>query len=218
MDQRETFDEVRDRLKHTFADTYLTLLSIIQGTALALLFSKIDYLIERKAFHAPQVVMAMGIFLTIALLWNQYQVGVMLYVWVPQLIDAMIPFSLGACEFIAILGLQYGSIVTVLTYAVFFVLAIFAFEYQYAQVGRAGLGHRSIHLIVRGFREQDRIVNTACALVLIITAIFLMRFPPPQGQSLLASTIIVAIGLLHGARLIIQWRLAQNRLRHHRAL
>ena len=135
--------QLRERMTQTFSATYLTLLSIIQGTTVALLFSTVQGLLGRGEFHAPQLVLTIGLFLIIVLLWHQYQIGVILYEWVPQIVDAVIPFVLGACEFIAILGLQYGSLVTAATFAVFFVLGLFGLEYQFYQVSRATTPKRS---------------------------------------------------------------------------
>lgn len=71
--------EIRDRLRLAFSSSYLTLLSIIQGTALAVLFAKIDHLMQGPpGFGASQALMALGLFLLIILIWHQCQLGVML--------------------------------------------------------------------------------------------------------------------------------------------
>jgi recombination protein RecR len=83
------------RMTTTFAATYLTLLSIIQGTTVALLFSTVQGLLGHGEFHAPQLVLTIGLFLIIVLLWHQYQIGVIVYEWVPQIVDAVIPICPG---------------------------------------------------------------------------------------------------------------------------
>ena len=201
---------LRERMTTTFAATYLTLLSIIQGTTLAFLFSNVYALLERGAFGVPQLVLTVGLFLIIILLWHQYQMGVILYEWVPQMFDAAIPFCLGAAEFCAILGLQFGSIVTAVTFAAFFVLGIVGLEYQYYQVARAttrpGIGG-----IVRGFRAWDWIVNVVSILIFAVAAFVLWRNPPPGGQALWANAAVVVVAVIHAVRQFIEWHLVQQR-------
>jgi hypothetical protein len=201
---------LRARMTSTFAATYLTLLSIIQGTTTALLFSKVDALIGRGDFHLPQLVLTIGLFWIIVLLWHQYQIGVILYEWVPQFFDAVVPFVLGACEFAAILGLQYGSLVTAVTFTVFFLLGLLGLEYQFFQVTRATT-RPGIGSVVRGFRTWDLIVNGVSVLIFAVTAALLWRYPPPGGQSLWANAMVLVVALLHGTRQIAEWRLVQVR-------
>jgi len=66
---------MRARIRGAFSTSYLTLLSIIQGTAFAALFAKVDSLVTQHSFHAPQAVMAFGLLLLIVALWNQYLIG-----------------------------------------------------------------------------------------------------------------------------------------------
>jgi hypothetical protein len=202
---------LRERLRDSFSNTYLTLLSIIQGTALALLFGKIDNLTERNAFHVPQAILALGLFLIIALLWHQYQIGLVLYAWVPQLVDALVPFSLGACEFVAILGLQHGALTTTVTLSLFFFFAIFAFEYQYAQVARAELEEPPV--FARTFRFWDLLVCIASAVLLLIASA-LMRAPwPGDSESIAGGVTVVLVAAMHGVRQAIQWHIARRYMR-----
>jgi hypothetical protein len=46
-------EEMRARIRGAFSTSYLTLLSIIQGTAFAALFAKVDSLVTQHSFHAP---------------------------------------------------------------------------------------------------------------------------------------------------------------------
>ena len=199
---------LRERLKDSFSNTYLTLLSIIQGTALALLFGKIDYLTDRNAFHVPQAVLSFGLFLIIALLWHQYQIGLVLYAWVPQLVDALVPFSLGACEFIAILGLQHGAFTTTVTLALFFFFAIFGFEYQYAQVARAEL--ESPPVFARTFRTWDLLVCVASVVMLLIASALSRSSWNGGSQSIVGGVTVVLVAIMHGVRQAIQWHVARR--------
>src|SRR5579859_6784738 len=160
-DHTEHVEQIRGRLRQSFSSTYLTLLSIIQGTALVILFDTIERIIETKGFHTwtsfgiPQLILSLGLFLVITLLWHQYQMGVMLYNWTPQLLDTFIPFTFGVCEFIAILGLEYGATLTLITTRTMFALAIGAFRNQYLQVQATTNRNAIIHRIHAGFQVRD---------------------------------------------------------------
>ena len=96
-------EEMRARIRGAFSTSYLTLLSIIQGTAFAALFAKVQSLVTQYSFHAPEFVMAVGILLLIVALWHQYLIGTMLYNWALQLTDSLLPFAFGVLEFAMII-------------------------------------------------------------------------------------------------------------------
>jgi hypothetical protein len=209
--QAQEVEQIRDRMRNTFANAYLTLLSIIQGTALATLFLKVDYLIGRQSFHLPQLVMAIGLLLTIVLLWNQYQMGVSLYAWTSQLFDAFIPFSFGIAEFIAILGLEHGSMIMLVTFGAFFALAIVAFEHQYWQLRRNAAPDGFVHKLIRGFRRFDVGSCAVSAAIFFGTAALLSR-QQTGANDLVAAWVLVAVALGHAIREVYFWQRVQQRL------
>jgi hypothetical protein len=209
--QAQEVEQIRERMRNAFSNSYLTLLSIIQGTALATLFLKVDYLIGRHAFHTPQVVMSVGLLFTIVLLWNQYQMGVMLYYWHSQLFDAFIPFGFGVCEFSAILGLEHGAVVMLIAYGAFFALGVFAFEHQYRQL-RANWGPDAyVHRLTLGFRRVDVASCAAASVIFFATAAFFARWPTGAAD-LTAGWLVVALSLGQAAREVVIWRQILQRL------
>jgi len=209
----QQIEEIRDRLRLAFSSSYLTLLSIIQGTALAVLFGKIDHLIQGPGFGASQALMALGLFLLIVLIWNQYQMGVMLYNWTPKLLDSFIPFTFGLCEFTAILGLERGFRITLLTLGAMFVLGIVAFEYQYAQVQKSSEPTNVIHRVHAGFRRVDDLSCMASSILLFLTsAIVWGRFGTAASFPILASGVVIVIAIGHGVRQAVHWHFVQLRL------
>jgi hypothetical protein len=210
-EQAQEVEQIRGRMRDSFATSYLTLLSIIQGTALATLFLKVDYLIGKESFHAPQLVMAIGLFLAIVLLWNQYQMGVELYYWTSQLLDAFIPFSFGIAEFTAILGLEHGGMIVLIAFGTFFALGILAFEYQYLQLRRSAGQDAFVHRLTRGFRRLDVASCAASAVIFLGTAAFLARFPT-NAADLVAGWVLIAVSFGQAVRQVYFWRRVQHRL------
>jgi len=204
---------IQERVHQAFSDTYLTLLSIIQGTALVALFGKVDSLIGNHAFHAPEIVIATQMFFVIALTWYQYQVGLMLFTWTPQLVDALIPFGLGVCEFVAILGLEHGIIVTLVTLGVFFAIGMLAFENQYAQLRATPDDGGFIDYLVRGFRVRDQLSCAISGLVLFATAAIYAQSQRTQADAIAAGCVMLLISAAQALRLTSTWQLAQRRLR-----
>lgn len=211
---KQQLEEIRDRLRLAFSSSYLTLLSIIQGTALAVLFGKIDHLIQGPlGFGASQALMALALFLLIVLIWNQYQMGVMLYNWTPKLLDSFIPFTFGLCEFTAILGLERGFRITLLTLGAMFVLGIVAFEYQYAQVQKSSELTNVIHRVQAGFRRVDDLSCVASSVLLFLTSAIVWRtYGTAASFPILASAVVIVIAIGHGVRQAIHWHFVQLRL------
>jgi hypothetical protein len=210
-DQAQEVEQIRERMRNAFSNSYLTLLSIIQGTALATLFLKVDYLIGRHAFHTPQVVMSIGLLLTIVLLWNQYQMGVMLYYWDSQLFDAFIPFGFGVCEFTAILGLEHGANVALIAYGAFFALAVFAFDHQYRQLRKSWGPDACVHRLTLGLRRVDVASCVAASVIFFATAAFFARWPTGAAD-LVAGWLIVVLALGQAVREVVIWRQLLQRL------
>lgn len=204
-------EEIRARMRGGFGTVYLTLLSIIQGTVLAGLFAKVDSLIGRHSFHAPQIIMAAGIFLWIVALWHQYQMGLMLYNWTAQLIDAFIPFLLGLFEFAAIIGMEHGVSYVLLALGVFFLIGIAAFENQYLQA-RRNVVAPFFRRLTGDLRAFDSLSCVASSAVAFGAALLTSRADPASGYQVAGAWVIVALAIAHMVRQTIEWRIILRRL------
>jgi hypothetical protein len=79
-----------------FASAYLTLTSIIQGVALAALVQRVES--SYTSFGTASWIMTATTFLGILVIWQEYLTTVMGYVWVPTLLDSVVPFAFVAGE------------------------------------------------------------------------------------------------------------------------
>jgi hypothetical protein len=107
MANRERPADLLAALRGSFLSTYLTLTSIIQGVALAYLVVVVDD--EMKTFDSAHWLLVVTTFLIIAAAWHEYMTAVTVFVWVPRLLDSLIPFLLGGSEVMLIRSLRDQS-------------------------------------------------------------------------------------------------------------
>jgi hypothetical protein len=198
------------RIRGAFSTSYLTLLSIIQGTAFAALFAKVQSLVTQHSFHAPEVVMTFGLFLLIVALWNQYLIGTMIYNWTLQLTDSLLPFGFGVFEFAMIIRLENGFSVLAIN-GLFLLVGAVAFEHQYWQTRKSESAEFTAQ-VARGFRAVDVTSSVIIGVTLLGAAALISRLGQSTLNELVAGAIIVAVYLGNLAREAYQWHLVQQRL------
>jgi hypothetical protein len=88
--------ELLRRLKGSYLSSSLTILSIIQGVALAYLAAQVASGYTR--FTAAQWVMALDTFTVLILVWTQITIDTMTWAIVPDFRGALVPFIVGAME------------------------------------------------------------------------------------------------------------------------
>jgi hypothetical protein len=96
MDTKQAPETVSQRLKSQFAPAYLTLTSIIQGVALAFLAARVEATYTQ--FDATDWLLTAATFVGFLVVWNEYLMQVLAFVWVPTLLDSLVPFAFLACE------------------------------------------------------------------------------------------------------------------------
>ena len=96
MDTKSAPEMVSQRLKGQFAPAYLTLTSIIQGVALAFLAARVEATYTQ--FDATDWLLTAATFVGFLEVWNEYLIQVLAFVWVPTLLDSIVPFAYLACE------------------------------------------------------------------------------------------------------------------------
>jgi hypothetical protein len=89
-------ETISHRLKEQFVPVYLTLSSIIQGVALAILAARVEA--TYASFDATNWLLTIATFIVILAVWNEYLMQVLAFVWMPTLLDSLVPFAFLACE------------------------------------------------------------------------------------------------------------------------
>lgn len=120
MDMKPAPEIVSQRLKGQLTPAYLTLTSIIQGVALAFLAARVEATYAQ--FDTTDWLLTIATFMGFLTLWNEYLMQVLLFVWVPTLVDSLVPFAFLAGElFMAHFvysGLRYWLLSLGLTFVV----------------------------------------------------------------------------------------------------
>jgi hypothetical protein len=142
---------VAGRLKGIFVPAYLTLISIIQGVALATIAGQVEAGYPR--FDVVAWILVGVTLLTYVAVWNEYVQAIATYVWLPNLTDAVVPFVIAVLELFlghfAVLGVA-GLQGFVLVQAVTFFAGAGAFMQLAVRAGspRAEADNRDVHHIL----------------------------------------------------------------------
>jgi hypothetical protein len=96
MESVQTPESVAARLREQYAPMYLTLTSIIQGVALSTLVVRVEGASDH--FGPANWLLATTTLLAILLVWHEYLMQALAYVWMPTLIDSAIPFAFLVAE------------------------------------------------------------------------------------------------------------------------
>jgi hypothetical protein len=99
MDMKPPPEIISQRLKGQLAPAYLTLTSIIQGVAFAFLAARVEATYTQ--FDTTDWLLTIATFVSFLTLWNEYLMQVLMYVWVPTLVDSLVPFAFLASELFA---------------------------------------------------------------------------------------------------------------------
>ena len=112
---------------------YLTLTSMIQSLAMGYLLTSIDFTAMPPI---ADVLQAVATFTLIILVWHEYAISTMLFVWVVDLWDSVIPFVFGFTEFFIISTLntrKFGSEWWFIGLSGFAIVSLLAFINQYSK-------------------------------------------------------------------------------------
>jgi hypothetical protein len=96
MSASQTPESVAARLREQFAPSYLTLTSIIQGVALSALVIRVESVGELLDLSGWLLVAATV--LSLLLIWHEYLMQALAYVWMPTLLDSALPFAFLVAE------------------------------------------------------------------------------------------------------------------------
>jgi hypothetical protein len=96
MERPPMAELVTQRLRGAFGPTYLTLMSVIQGVAMAALATRVGDTANRLTL--ADWILVGNTFLIFVAIWNEYLVAALAYAWIPTFLDSLLPFLLLAAE------------------------------------------------------------------------------------------------------------------------
>ncbi len=172
------------RLKGTYVSSSLTILSIIQGVALAALGAAVAGNYAR--FTLTQAIMAGVTFGTLIVVWNQINIDTMTWVQTPDFQFALIPFLVGALELLLVAAITISVTVWLLGSAALVALSSLGLAYVSRLASREPENARLLARM-RGMRGNAHVYN-----VVGVALFALLAFGSVNGWF---ATIDSALGL-----------------------
>ncbi len=141
---------IHHKLKDSLSPIYLTLLSVIQGVALADLAVVVAANYQHFSFiHWLLVLFNFGVLIGI---WNHYMMNNKLWDWIPDLRDACIPFVVGALELVLNRSISVSLSAWLFTFALLYMMGALAMWYARWRAGKEAENARLLSLLRREHR------------------------------------------------------------------
>lgn len=190
-------------LRESFAPSYLTLISIIEGVLLGLTFELISEGRPVLRLGDPSALMVLNDVLLIAMVWNEYRMGSSMYRWVPSLPDAVIPFVMGGLQ-AALLLTPEAPRVWLALLGLFYLVAVPAYENMYRRAAEEARNEFVVRWN-RSFRRFNPIACVSGSVVFWGLAAFHHLTRTDPGWSTFGLVTLFNIGFL--VRGELNWRL-----------
>ena len=204
---------IHHKLKDSLSSVYLTLLSVIQGVALADLALVVGASYPQFTFmHWLLVLFNFGVLIGI---WNHYMMYNKLWDWIPDLRDACIPFVVGILELVLNHTITLSFSAWLFTFALLYMMGALAIWHVRWRAGREAENARLLSL----FRRQHQLFGLSAlgvsALYLLLAVISWVeslevsnRVQEVRGLLVLGIALLMAGGLSGFVLLTIgYWRM-----------
>jgi hypothetical protein len=178
---------VAERLRQQFTPAYLTLTSIIQGVALSALVSRVEGTYEH--FGLANWLLATATLLAFLLVWHEYLMQALAYVWMPTLIDSAVPFGFLVAELFLAHFVYGNERVWLLVAGLGFVLAIVAWGTTHAHTEE----NADVLKAVAGLSPVRVLPSVICIVVFLGMWALYDVFGLGQVSGLVAAVAVVVI-------------------------
>ena len=132
--KNNNISELRDQIINFFPSYYMTLISIIQATALGYLLYNVSQQVTAVFSDFPLLLIYLITFFVIMIVWYEYMMGSASLRWMPTILDSVIPFTLGIGQFSLILAV-YNKLYCWWYFSLSFVCFVSFFAYLNMYVG-----------------------------------------------------------------------------------
>ena len=173
MDMKPAPETVSQRLKGQFAPAYLTLTSIIQGVALSTLAVRVEG--NYPQFDVTDWLLTVATFIGFLAVWNEYLMQALAYVWMPTLLDSLVPFAFLASELFASHFVYHGLRGWLLSVSLIFIVGIVAQFLTFTQARNLVEENRDV---ARALTPYGRI-RAALSVVIIVFCLCAWAFYDP---------------------------------------
>jgi hypothetical protein len=188
-------ERVSRRLREQFAPAYLAITGLVQVLVLDALISKVEG--AYADYGAVEWLVAVATFLVCVDIWHEYLMTVLSQVWLPGLLDSLVPFAFLVTELVMVHFVGEDLRGWLLGYGLV------------ALMGVAAWAQRNLRL--RQFADEDRDVPLAlatrhwyrAALAVAVTVFGLLGWLLYDALDLASAELAVAVAGLAGVVLII---------------
>lgn len=190
-------------LRDSFAPSYLTLISIIEGVLLGLLFELVAE--GRIVFRPgePTTLLVLNDVLLIMLVWNEYRMGSCMFRWVPSLADAVIPFTVGGIQAALILS-THRPLAWLAWLAAFYLGGMVAYENMYRS---SAAEERNAFVLARNRRFRRLNPRLSVALSAALWALFALHAVRESRPGWGSMALVTALNLAFLVRGELNWRI-----------
>ncbi len=182
---------VSQRLKSQFAPAYLTLTSIIQGTALAFLATQVEA--NYPQFDAANWLLTAATFLAFVTLWHEYLMQVLAFVWMPTVLDSLVPFAFLAGELLVAHFVYHGLRGWLLAFSLTFIVGAAAQILTLTQTRLLAEENRDIMHVLAPYGRMRATLSAVITLISLCAWIFYDVLRLGQVQLVVALIALVAI-------------------------
>ena len=191
MDMKPAPEVVSQRLKSQFAPAYLTLISIIQGTALAFLATRVEA--NYPQFATTDWLLTIATFLALVTLWHEYLMQALAFVWMPTVLDSLVPFAFLAGDLFAAHFVYHGLRGWLLAFGLIFVVGAASQILTFTQTHLLDEENRDIIRAVAPYGRMRAILSAIITVLSLCAWILYDALRLGQVQLVVALIALVAI-------------------------
>jgi hypothetical protein len=191
MDIKPSPEMLTQRLKGQFAPAYLTLTSIIQGVALSLLVVRVEGAYAQ--FDATDWLLTIATFVGFLALWHEYMMQALTFVWVPTILDSLIPFAFLATELFTAHFVYHAQRGWLLALGCTFVVGAAAQMLTLTQAGNLREENGDLVRVLARHNRWRAILTVAIIIFCLCTALFYDTLHLDQVQIFIALIPLIAL-------------------------
>ncbi|HEX4965090.1 MAG TPA: hypothetical protein VF173_30055 [Thermoanaerobaculia bacterium] len=217
-DRQRAAAAVRERMLDSFAPTYLTLISILQGSLLGYLFYVADQFFGAWK-DQPLAILGLAriLFIGSALIvniatWNEYRMGSTTFVWIPRLPDTLVPFGLSLVQFSLIRTILLHPKYWFLSMAVFWAVAAFGFWHMYYRAGREIEINGAALKALATYRRSNPLLCGACSTANLLFSALLWNLHLDKHQPSALLLMLAAVSVVFLLSVFIRGELSWSRV------
>jgi hypothetical protein len=191
------------RIRGAFGSTYLTLMSVMQGVALAALAARVAE--TSGSFDVGDWVLTLNTFVVFVVVWNEYLVAALAFAWIPSFLDSLLPFSLLAAELFLAHFIVHDLRAWLLAMGAASLVSLVALVYTRVRVGGGDPEQRALYTAVNGHYLVTILMAALGTLFFLGAGVLYERAGLVQERVAVLVAATIAVGL-YLSRAVLSWR------------